>query len=91
VRANEGATPSGKVAAPIETRTASRQLRLIQGSAGNPPETSSSAGLNASAAVRAQKRWNVRGCQCEPCLLHRAADRERRRAKALRQQQGASR
>ena len=88
--ANEGAAPSPKVAAPIETRTAAKQLRLVQGSAGDRQGTPSSEGLNASAVVRARKRWNVRGCQCEPCLLRRAADRERRRAKALREQQRAA-
>ncbi|MGK5171834.1 hypothetical protein [Geodermatophilus sp. CPCC 205761] len=89
--ANEGAAPSGKVAAPIEIPTAAKQLRLIKGSAEDPPGTYSSAGLNASAVVRARKRWSVRGCQCEPCLLRRAADRERRRVKALREQQDVSR
>ena len=88
--ANEGAAPSPKVAAP-NTRTAAKPLRLVQGSAEDRQDASSSAGLNASAVVRARKRWNVRGCQCEPCLLRRAADRERRRVKALREQREASR
>jgi hypothetical protein len=85
----EGAAPSPKVAAPI-TRTAAKQLRLVEGSAEDRQETASSEGLNAPAVVRARKRWNVRGCQCEPCLLRRDADRERRRVKALREQQGVA-
>jgi hypothetical protein len=87
---NEEAAPSPKVAAPIETRTAAKQLRLIQGSAGDLQNTPSSEGPNVSATVRARKRWNVRGCQCEPCLIRRAATRERRRVKSLHEQGAAA-
>ena len=76
---------------PSETRSAAKQLRLIQGSAGDRQDTPSSDLRSVPAAVRARSRWRVRGCQCEPCLLRRPAARERRRMKSLREQQEASR
>jgi hypothetical protein len=87
---DEGAAPSTGTA-PSEGHAAAKQLRLVQGRAGDRQGTPSSEGGNVPAVVRARKRWNVRGCQCEPCLLRRAAARERRRVKTLAEQQDASR